>query len=433
MTALMFVLALSLQEDSIESLLRSLASEKVQERERAAAEIKRRGESAIDRLRKAEEKAGTPAEKARIRQAYEDILGYKPLSADLVRSLRVSVRLPRSKASEVVAELQKASGLPVNLDAPPNLDPELSATEARDESLETVLDRVSRMAGGHWLITGRHLLLVLPGAIPVKLFDIRDFREAQLDERPVSLEPGGSPFGAFPEGTLSPLSITDLMTLIRHDVSPKSWEESEERSLQSDNGWLIARNDPDVLTAVGEALEKYRRQFLVELRVEIEAYAVRASAKVEEEGLGWLREQAVEGKTARRVASFDRVGRDKRGLALSSVTRLTFLTSYDADKNPGLEVFSAGTRANVRASLSDNRRTARAELDIGWTRLLSVETRKEAAGDTQVPVFASHAVHATTLVPTERFTFLGRVGETNIVEGLPDLVVIGRFTPVLRK
>src|SRR5471032_950574 len=145
MTLLLFVLALSLQEDPLDALLRSLTSDKVQDLETAAAEIQRRGDAAVDILRISEAKATTPGEKAKIREVFENILGYKPLTPDLLRSLRVTLRVPRSKASEVVLELRKASGIPVDLDAPPNLDPELPAVEAKEESLESVLDRVSRL------------------------------------------------------------------------------------------------------------------------------------------------------------------------------------------------------------------------------------------------------------------------------------------------
>ena len=433
MTLLLFVLALSLQEDPLDALLRSLTSDKVQDREAAAAEIQRRGDAAVDILRIAEAKAATPGEKAKIREVFENILGYKPLTPDLLWSLRITLRVPRSKASELALELRKASGIPVVLDAPPNLDPELPALEAKEESLNSVLDRVSRLGGGHWLLTGRHVLLVLPGALPVKLFDVRDLTEVIFHERPVSLEPGGIPYRPLPNDSASPLSMDSLESLIRHDVSPKSWEESDDRSIQGNHGWLIVRNDPDVLVELDRELEKIRRKVLVEVRVEIEAYAVRAGAGVEEADLDRLRKEAAEGKNARRVASFERVTRDKRQIALSSVTRLTFLTGYSDDKSPVIEVFSAGMRANVRASLSDDRRSAHAEIEAGWTRLLSADKRKEAAGEVQVPVFASHSTQSTSVVPTGRFVILGRIGETKLVDGLPDLVLIGRFSPVPRR
>jgi hypothetical protein len=35
-------------------------------------------------------------------------------------------------------------------------------------------------------------------------------------------------------------------------------------------------------------------------------------------------------------------------------------------------------------------------------------------------------------MPAGRFAVLGRIGETKIVDGLGDIVVIGRFTPVER-
>src|SRR4051812_30871969 len=182
MTLLMLVLALSFQEDPLDPLLRGLTSDKVQDREIAAAELRQRGEAAVDVLRNAEAKAATPEEKAKIRAAFESVLGYKPLTPELLHSLRVSFRVPRSKASDLVLELRKASGIPVELDAPPNLDPELPALEAKEEPLDSVLDRVSRLGGGHWLLTGQHVLLVIPGAVPVKLFDVRDLTEVVFPE-----------------------------------------------------------------------------------------------------------------------------------------------------------------------------------------------------------------------------------------------------------
>lgn len=423
---------LLLQEEPVTSVIRRLDSESVQERDKAAAELRRRGEAAMEALEKAEKRSTDPAEKARLRHALEEVLGFRPLTPERVRAVRLSCSLAAPKVRVATAELARLSGIPIEVDAPADVDPTLADLEAKDATLESLLDALARDAGGLWVVDGRRLLVVLAGKLAVRLFDVRDLTESVGDDDPVPLEPNESDAAGANSETRPALTGDDLAGLLKNNVSPKSWEEAEGRSIQCYAGWLILRNSPDVLRAVESGLEKIRRKALAEVRIEIEAYAVKDAGKAEELSLDRLREEALEGKTARRVAAFDRTSRNQRRLALRSLTRYLFLTRFDETGLPIVESFAAGPRANVRASLTDDRGAVRVELGAGWSRLISVERRKEAGGDIQVPTFASHTVHSTLSAPAGRFVVLGKVGDAKLVDGLPDLIFVGRFTSVDR-
>ncbi len=432
MIQLAFLAAVLFQEESLEAVIRKLDSENVQEREKAAAELKRRGETAMDALQRAERKATEPAEKARLRRALEEVLGYRPLSIDRVRGVRLNCSLGPTKVRAAAAELGRLSGLPVEVDGPAGIDPAVPELMGTDAPLEGLLDSLAKDAGGLWLVDGRRVLVFIAGKVPLRLFDVRDLTLQVEDEPRVHLEPDESDTTAIAEDALQPFTGEDLANLMKIEVNPRSWEEADGKSIQYQNGLLIVRNDAEVLRAVEVQLDKHRRKGLAEVKVEFEAYAVKAGTKVEETTIERLREEGAEGKTARRVAQFERTARDKRRIALGSQTRLVLLTGYDAGGVPVTSAFSTGARANLRASFDDDRSTVRVELEAGWSRLLSVDRKKEEAGEIQVPTFASHSLRLTMGATTGRFVLLGRIGETRIVDGLGDIVIVARFTPVER-
>lgn len=423
---------LLVQDEPVEAVIRRLDSEQVQDREKAAAELRRRGDAAMDALLKAEKRAVEPAEKARIRRALEDVLGYRPLTLDRVRAVRLTCALPAMKARAAVAELARLSGLPIEVEGPADVDPPLAELDGRDATLESLLDSLAQDAGGFWIVDGRRLLVVLAGKVPIRLFDVRDMVEAITDDELAPLESDESDALGQSTDARYPINYEDLANLIKNEVSPKSWDEAEGRSLQFYSGWLVLRNTPDVLRAAESTLQKYRSRFLSEVRVEIEAYAVKDATKAEELSVDRLREEALEGKTARRVTAFERTARNQRRIALKSITRYLFLTRYDETGSPVTEPFSSGARLNVRASMADDRASVRLEISAAWSRLLSVERKKETAGEIQVPTFSSHTISPTLNAPAGRFVVLGRIGDAKLAEGLPDLVVVGRFTPVER-
>jgi hypothetical protein len=387
----------------------------------------------MDALQKAERRAVEPTEKARLRRALEEVLGYRPLTLERIRALRLSCSLGRTKTRAAAAELARLSGLPVDVDAPAGFDPEVSDLSGNDAPLELLLDALARQAGGIWIVDGRRILVFISGKVPLRLFDVRDLTNAAEDDRWIHLEPDES--DAAPEavpGTCSAYTGEDLVALVKSEVSPKSWEEADGKSIQFLNGLLVVRNDAEVLRGVEAHLEGCRRKAPCELKIEIEAYAVKAGTRVEETSLEKLREEAVEGRTARRVSWFERTTPDKRRIGFSSLTRLVLLTGHDAGGAPQTSPFSTGARANLRASLDHDRTIVRVELQAGWSRLVSLDKKIEAAGEVQVPTFASHTLRLTLGVTTGRTVLLGRIGETKIVEGLGDIVVLGRFTPVER-
>jgi hypothetical protein len=433
MIHLAILAALLTQEEPLDSVIRKLDSENVQERDRAAAELRRRGEAAMDTLQKAERKAAEPSEKARLRRALEEVLGYRPLTVNRVRALRITCSLGPTKVRAAAAELARLSGLPVEVDAPAGFDPAVSELAGNDAPLEGLLDSLARQAGGMWLVDGRRILVFVSGKVPLRLFDVRDLTNGIEDERWIHLEPDESDTATeTPGGTSYVYTGEDLANLVKNEVSPKSWEEADGKSIQFQNGLLIVRNDAEVLRGVEAQLEACRRTGLLELKVEIEAYAVKPGTKVEETSIERLREEAAEGRTARRVSWFERTTHDKRRIALCSQTRLVLLTGHDAGGTPITSPFSTGSRGNLRASLDHERSIVRVDLEAGWSRLLSLEKKKEAAGEVLIPTFASHTLRLTVGVSTGRFVVLGRIGETKIVDGLGDIVVVGRFTPVER-
>lgn len=432
---LILALALLRQDESLDSLVRKLGSESVLERDKAAADLKCRAASAMEAIQKAEKRAVDPAEKARLRRALEEILGYKPLTIDRVREAKVTCALGPLKARAAASELGRLAGLPVEVEGPADVDPAVSGLAGKELSLETLLDSLARQAGGVWLVDSRRILLFLPGKVPIRLYDVRDLTSGVEDEPMIALEPDGSD---RPEGERGGLESSrtftgeDLANLIRFDLSPKSWEEADGKSLQFQNGVIIARNDAEILESVEGWLQRLRRQSLTEVRIELEAYAVKAGRKVEEGAIERLREEAAEGKTARRLAAFDRTERDKRQITLGALSRSILLTGYAAEGVPVTSLFTTGTKANLRASLDGDRTNVRVDLEAGWSRLLSVEKRREEAGEVQVPTFASHVLKLSLGVPAGRSVLLGRIGETKIADGLADIVLVGRFTVVGR-
>lgn len=435
MITLLVAFCLLRQEDPVESLIRKLGSENFQEREKATAELKRRSEALMESLQKAERESQDPAEKARLRRALEEILGYRPLTMERIRAARVTCALTQTKVRAAAAELARLSGIPVEVDAPAEADPVIPELKGKDASLESLLDSLARQALGIWVVDGKRALLVLQGKVALRLFDVRDLTMEIGDEPRIPLEPDDSDVAIAVEAGTEAFPILtgeDLANLIKADLSPKNWEEADGKSIQYMNGLLIVRNDQDILRRVEPQLERYRRKVLTEVKIEIEAYAVKSGANVEEASIDKLREDAQEGKTARRVAAFDRTVRDKRQIALSSLTRTVLVTSHDANGSPVTTPYSTGTKINLRTSLDNERTSLRIDLEGGWSRVLSVEKRKEAAGEVQVPTCANHVLRLSLGAPVGRFAVLGRIGETRIVDGLGDIVVVGRFTAVER-
>src|SRR5262245_29647447 len=118
MLTLLIAIALLRQEDSVEALIRKLASENFREREKATAELQRRAESAMEALQKLERQSLDAAEKAKARRALEEVLGYRPLTAERVRMTRVTCTLARIHARAAVAELAKRTDLPIEVEGP---------------------------------------------------------------------------------------------------------------------------------------------------------------------------------------------------------------------------------------------------------------------------------------------------------------------------
>jgi hypothetical protein len=196
MLTLLVVLALLRQEESVESLIRKLGSENFHEREKATAELKRRGEAAMDAIQKAEKQAAEPGEKARLHRALEEILGYRPLTAERIKAARVTCKLGPMKVRAIAAELSKLSGLPVEVDGPADADPVVPELAGTDASLESLLDVLARDVLGIWVVDGKRALLVLQGKVPLRLFDVRDLTSSVEDDPRIPMEPDDSDLGA---------------------------------------------------------------------------------------------------------------------------------------------------------------------------------------------------------------------------------------------
>jgi hypothetical protein len=187
---------------------------------------------------------------------------------DRVRTLRVTCSLGPTKARAAAAELARLSGLPVEVDVPAGFDPSVSELVGTDTPLEGLLDSLARQAGGMWLIDGRRILVFVSGKVPMRLFDVRDLTNGIEDERWIHLEPDESDTTTdAPGGTSIVYTGEDLANVVRNEVSPKSWEEADGKSIQFQNGLLIVRNDAEVLRGVEAQLESCRRKGLLELRV----------------------------------------------------------------------------------------------------------------------------------------------------------------------
>jgi hypothetical protein len=109
--------------------------------------------------------------------------------------------------------------------------------------------------------------------------------------------------------------------------------------------------------------------------------------------------------------------------------KTSYVESYDLEKNANVQDCWTGVKANLRSHLSDDRASVSIDLEGSWSRLLGMARVKEPEGERQLPEIANHLVRASATLPVGRWVLLGRLSDTKLVEGKPDLVVLGRFTP----
>ncbi len=427
MASLVLVLALAAQEESVDSLVRRLGSENPLERERAGGELRRRGEREMEALERAHHKAADPAQKERLRKALEEVLGYPAVTLDRVRSIRVTGPLSAKRLEARAAELAKLARVVIEVENDRAVAPELEPDEFADAPLDRVLDGIARRISGLWLVEARRILIVAPQRVGVGVVDVRDLVWPLSDDPLVPLDPVHPEAEAGSDPSRIEFTGEDMANLVKAEVRKDRWDESEGKSTSFLNGYLILRNDDDVLRDAAAYVEKVRREMMREVRVELWAYAVRPGDEASPERLA---EAAGEGKRARLVAAFDRTVHDKRRIALASTVATALVERYDEGGQPVTALYTTGTKANLRAGLSEDRRSVRVDLGAGWSRLLSVERKKGEHGEVHVPTVASHVLRTTSTVEAGKASVLGRLGDTKIVEGLGEIVVVGRFTPV---
>lgn len=419
-----------LQEPPLEKLIEELGSDAIAERDRADAELRRRTRDAVDSLDAALRGARTDSERKRLRAALETLAGGKVLPLGVVQSARVTLPAGARRLGPTLEELSRQSGLPIARDAgPADDDPVLPEMEFKDAPLDAALDRIARKAGGLWIVEGDRIRVSAGGRVALRLFDVSDLTQFWQDEPWLELEPRAGP-ARPPDDARIELTGEDTANLVRHSVEPRKWEEVDGRSIQFQNGILIIRNEPVILDRIERYLEGLRRKFLVGVGAEVEVFRCAADAKLGDDPLAELRKLASDGKSARRIASFHRIPRDKRRIALVSETTSHLVARYDADGNPAFVPVAAGVRMNLRASLSADGDRVRVELDARLSRLVSVEKRKTDRGEIQSPALESQGLHVDETLEAGRSALLGRVRGPGTEGPLPDIVVVARFTPV---
>jgi hypothetical protein len=430
MAGLVFILALAAQEESVDSLVRRLGSDNPLERERAGGELRRRGERAMEALEREYLRASDPVHKERLHKVLEGILGHPALTPERIGAIRVTGRVAARQLGAAAAELSRLAKVPIEVQSDRAAAPELEPLEFADAPLNRVLQELARRVSGLWVVEARRVLIVAAGRVGVRVVDVRDLVWPLMDDPPIPLDPvrgeledGGDP---------SRIEFTgeDLANLVKAAVHKGRWEEADGKSSQFLNGFLVLRNDEDVLRDAEAYLRMVRQEMMREIRVELWAYAARPGDEGTPERLA---EDAAEGKRARLVAAFDRTVHDKRRVALSSVVSTGLVERYDENGQAVTALYTTGTKANLRAALSEDRRTVRASLGAGWSRLIAVERKKEEHGEVHLPTIAHHVLRSAATVEAGKASVLGRLGGTRIVEGLTEIVVVGRFTPVERK
>lgn len=426
---LLLALALAPAQDSVDTLLRKLSADSIEERTQAETELLRRGQEAMKALDAAHRKASDPAVKADLRRALEKIMASSALAAETIKTSKVTLRTEVKRLSQITEQLHRQTRVPFEIDGNPPPDPLVPELEFKDAPLEEVLDTMTRRLGGFWLLDGNRVLLLVPGKVALRLFDVRDLSWPLDDEPalPLSPRPMLDDTVMVEREAISVFTGEDLANLIRVTVHKDSWEEADGKSLVFLNGLLILRNDAPVLADVEKELAALRAKFLVPVRVEIEAYACKAGEEPKDGDVEAFRRRAAEGRAARIVASFQRTTPAKRQIACGALARSAFLTGYDPEGTPAVEEFRTGPRITLRVVPSSDGQRLRVEFQAGFSKVLSVSRKKTDSGEIQVPEVANHVLRGTEDVAPGRWTVLGRVGECRLEEGLPELVLLGRF------
>jgi len=423
MKTLVLAALLAGQEEPLERAFDLLSSDRVDERDRAQADLTGRADRALRAIEEQLRAAAKPEEKERLHAALEAIVGGKVLSLERVKSTRVTARFKERSLREALDDVQASAKIPIRLEGTSGPVPN-QAFEGK--SLDSALDLLTRQVGAYWLILGESVVVFAAGKVPIRIFDVQGLTMAFRDEPALPLDPSGGP--PLPEGEWrQPLTGEDVANLVKNSVDKDRWEEADGKSIQFMNGYLIVRNEPPTLARVEAFLDTLYRKCELSVRVEVEVYLCQAGTEF---GERFLAGERPEGPTLKRLAVLERRPRDKRRIALAATAKTSLLTRIDEQGRPVVQQFITGPQMNVRASLGPDRTSVSVELEAGFSKILSVARKKTDRGEIQVPEIANHVLRHAAPVPAGTWTVVGRFQGAQLDPDRTDIVILGRFTPV---
>ena len=159
---------------------------------------------------------------------------------------KTTLKCQNTPLPDVVAFLKNTTGVDIRLDArvPAGL---LVTMDAFDIELSDALDRICKMCRLRYvMMAGGSVAITTPDQVQeeqLKIYSIEDL----MDEPPIALS-------KHPKGPGEA-----LVELIKQSISPGTWNEREQRSIQQRNGRLVVTHVPEVHQKILELLESYEK------------------------------------------------------------------------------------------------------------------------------------------------------------------------------
>jgi hypothetical protein len=439
----------------VRTLIEALGSDRYERREDAERELMTIGRAVLLEVDRALGAEGLSPERRKSLQSLREYAANVPsVTPERLRSIKVSLDL-RDGETMVGAAVKLMTRIRVPIEV---LGKELAARRIksmnlREVPLDEVLHALAAQGQARWTVhEDRKVVLYearfadAPG-LTCRLFDVATLTFRVLDfALPVPLpqpEAAGVQVNDQPLEAMPVLGGEDLVELIRASVEPKSWEE-DGRDILFQNGMLVVRSTAEIHEQVAAFLKQARRQFAVQVRIEVVAIAHKPSwmertlskvgATLTESEFDAIRRGAAEGKEAALIGSLDLTGYKGQQVAAFSGAERAFVCGYREDGTPLKEVFAEGVLGTFRPLLSSDRLSATVRIRAAISRIVSVERVETKRGEVQVPKHFVLPIQASVAVEAGRVSILAQAGGAQgFGEGRTQVLALMRVTPIVEE
>jgi hypothetical protein len=434
-----------LQAERIRTLLVDLGSEDPARREQATRELTLMGHQAAKSVEEAFRIARNPEGRKRLEDLARFLGAAEPVTEEGLRARRVDFEIPRGKAVAVFRDLTQRFHVPIEVLIE---DADLQERKFVGASLQEIFGYLARQLDARWQIVGGRKVTFVRDPAPggkgtLKLYDVSALTFRILD-MPGHVFDGedGIVFIDEPAEAQPQLGGEDLVELVRGSVAKETWDE-EDRSLCFRNGLLIVRTSEEVHAKIETFLAQVRRNFALQVRFEMLAVAHAPAFQAEllgqaprlltEEQLEEILKAASEGDQASLVGRIELTCFQNQRISSHSGTERTYVSHY-AEGKPIRRSLFEGLRADIKPTVSHDRKTAKVKILARLSRTLSIDRIKTVDGEIEAPKRSTVPIKLTPTVECVRPVVLLQTGPVDGFGGArTQVLVILRVTPVSPK